>query len=112
MKSGRSPPPQCVWHNHCINEDEETCKSNNNLIINMQNAIDTLRVLPGDAATCQEISDKKCHFGAIPAAGFSLIELLIVVAIIGIVASLGVPALQKGIMAAENGNTFATMKII
>ena len=45
-------------------------------------------------------------------AGFSLIELLIVVVIIGIVAALAVPALQKGIRSAENGSTFATMRVI
>jgi prepilin-type N-terminal cleavage/methylation domain-containing protein len=44
--------------------------------------------------------------------GFSLIELLLVVVIIGIVAALAVPALQKGIWAAENGTTIATMRTI
>ena len=44
--------------------------------------------------------------------GFSLIELLIVVVIIGIIATLAVPWLQKGIRAAENGNTFASLRTI
>ena len=44
--------------------------------------------------------------------GFSLIELLVVVVIVGIVASLAVPHLQKGIRAAENGNMFSMMRTI
>lgn len=45
-------------------------------------------------------------------AGFSLIELLLVCAIVGIIASLAVPALQKGVRAAESGATFGTMRTI
>jgi len=44
--------------------------------------------------------------------GFSLVELLLVVVIIGIIASIGIPALQKGIRAAENGAVFGTMRTV
>lgn len=44
--------------------------------------------------------------------GFSLIELIIVVAVIGIVAALGVPSFQKGIRAADNGAAFAQLRVM
>lgn len=42
--------------------------------------------------------------------GFSLIELLCVVVIVGIIAALGVPQFQRGIRAADNGAAFATLR--
>ncbi len=42
--------------------------------------------------------------------GFSLIELLCVVTIIGIIAALGVPSFQRGIRAADNGAAFANLR--
>jgi len=44
--------------------------------------------------------------------GFSIIELLLVVAVIGIIAAIAVPHLQKAVRAAENGNTFSMMRTV
>ena len=77
-----------------------------------------------DAVSCQERSVKKCQISIWryglrvlklekrQPGGFSMIELLLVVVIIGIIAALAVPYLQKGLRAAENGTTFATMRTI
>ena len=45
-------------------------------------------------------------------AGFSLVELLLVVVIIGLIAAMAVPAYQKGMWAAENGSAFGTLRTI
>jgi len=75
-----------------------------------------------NAASCQEYGDKKCHtigkqnkvlrMKKGRKEGFSLIELLIVVAIVSLIAAIAIPFLQKGVRAAENGNTFATMRTV
>ena len=44
--------------------------------------------------------------------GFSLIELLLVVVIVGVIAAMAVPAYQKGMWAAENGSAFGTMRTL
>ena len=44
--------------------------------------------------------------------GFSLVELLLVVTIIGIIAAFGVPSFQKGIRAADNGAAHAQLRVI
>lgn len=44
--------------------------------------------------------------------GFSIIEMIIVVVIVGIVAALSIPLYKKAIGASENGATFAVTKIM
>ncbi len=44
--------------------------------------------------------------------GFSILELLLVIVILGIIATIAIPSLQKGIRAAENGNALASLRTI
>lgn len=44
--------------------------------------------------------------------GFSLIELLVVIVIIGIIAVVGTPYFQRAVESAENGNSFSMMRSI
>lgn len=44
--------------------------------------------------------------------GFSLIELLLVVTIVGIISAIAIPYLKKAKYSAENGSIYATMKTL
>lgn len=58
------------------------------------------------------VTERTIKMNTIEQKGFSLIELLLVVTIIGVIAALAIPAFQKGIWAAENGTTFSAMRTI
>ena len=89
----------------------------------MQNQTDTFNGPHKNAATCQDTGAKICHFDRLAVKpkikkrnknedGFSLIELLIVVVVVGVISAMAVPAFQKGMIAAENATTFSTMRTI
>ena len=44
--------------------------------------------------------------------GFSLVELLCVVVIIGVIAAIAIPSLRKAVHAAENGAVYGSMRTI
>lgn len=44
--------------------------------------------------------------------GFSIIELLIVCVVVGVIAAIAIPHLQKAIIGAEKGNAFATLRTV
>jgi prepilin-type N-terminal cleavage/methylation domain-containing protein len=44
--------------------------------------------------------------------GFSLVELVVVCVVIGIIATIAIPYLQKAVRSSENGNMFASMRTI
>jgi prepilin-type N-terminal cleavage/methylation domain-containing protein len=52
------------------------------------------------------------HHMDIKEKGFSLIELLLVVTIVGLIAALAVPYLQKAVGRAQNGNAYASLKTL
>lgn len=82
---------------HTTEKNAETCQ---------RQVPKTVTILPGDMNLGAHSMKKRSE------RGFSLIELLLVVGIIGIIASLAVPHLQRGLHAAENGNMFATLRTI
>jgi prepilin-type N-terminal cleavage/methylation domain-containing protein len=44
--------------------------------------------------------------------GFSVLELLLVITIIGIIAALGIPSYQKGKRAVDNGTIYASLRSV
>lgn len=86
-----------------------------NTVIGEDSLVTKLKDVGAVAVSCQRKVPKNVTFMSFEVSmknerGFSLVELLVVVIVIGVVATLAVPALQKAIRVAENGNTFASLR--
>ena len=85
-------------------------------MLDLRNSTHTMYMPEPVKLTCQKVSHRvgvrDPNHMKNNEAGFSIVELLVVCVVIGIVAALAVPHLQKAIRASENGATFATLKSV